>query len=130
MALIKEVPIKNYGIVASYWKVGMLCVDTNMQEASFALNLYVNKTDEPNSFIDSFTVSDMMNTDDKTLYNEYFGKGCGTRYKDWQTACYEYVKTYVPEFVDAIDDPEEVAKEEEDSTEESKPEQLPANQPE
>lgn len=114
MALIKEKVIKNYGINASYWKVGMMSIDTNLKDVVFSLNLYVNKdlSREENTFIDTYTVSDLMGLEDKTLYNKYFGEDNGKNYKDWQTACYHFAKENVEFFMDAIDDEEELLREE------------------
>lgn len=111
MALIREQTIPIYGITAGYWKVGMFTIDTNMKEVSFSLNLYINKeiAKEPNTFINTYCVSDLMGLEDKTLYNKYFAKDKGNTYKDWQTACYMYAKENVEFFMDAVDDEDEVA---------------------
>lgn len=107
MALIKQVEIKKYKTTASYWKVGMFSIDTNLKETCFSFNLYMEKTEEKDAFIDTYTVTDLMGLEDKTLYNKYFGDN-GSAYKDWQTACYEYAKEHVEFFKDAVDDPEEL----------------------
>lgn len=110
MALLKEVTTK-FRVKASYWKVGMLTIDTNLKEVSFSLNLYFNKesAEDQDTFLDTFSVTDLMGVSDKTMYNKYFGEDKGEHYKDWQTACYNYVKDNVPFFKDAKDDPEEIA---------------------
>lgn len=101
MGLIKEVMTK-YDVPASYWKVGMFTIDTNLQEVNFTLNLYFKKGAK--EFIDSYCISDLMGTEDKTMYNVYFAQDRGRTYKDWQTACYRYIKEQMPFFNDAIDD--------------------------
>lgn len=103
MALIKN-KVTKFGIEASYWRVEMITLNYNkkMLEVNFSLNLYLNKgADE---FIESFSVTDLMGIEDKTLFSNYF---IGQEFKDIRTACYMYAKENVPFFKDAIDDPEE-----------------------
>lgn len=108
MALIKEKQVKNFGVTASYWKVGMFTIDTNSKEINFSLNLYVSKemASEKDSFIDTYSVTMLMGEEDKTLYNKYFAEDRGEHYKDWQTACYMFAKENVEFFKDAEDDEE------------------------
>ena len=110
MALIKEKETK-FKVKASYWKVGMLTIDTNMQEVNFSINLYLNKESakEKDTFLETYSVTELMGIEDKTMYNKYFGEDKGKTYKDWQTACYMYVKENVEFFKDAVDDEEEIA---------------------
>lgn len=105
MALIKEKMTK-LKIAASYWKVGMMTIDTNHKEASFSLNLYfTNDSSDVDSYVEVFSVSDMMGNEDKTLYEKYFGKG-SVNYPNWQTACYMYAKENIEFFKDAVSDVE------------------------
>lgn len=103
MALIME-QTTDYGIVAEYWKLGSFTIDTTRKETTFVLYLYTKKG--VGKYLESYCVSDFMEYEDKTLFDQYFN-GKGTVYKDWQTACYMYTKENVPFFKDAVDDPEE-----------------------
>ena len=105
MALIKEKDT-TFGVKASYWKIGLMVVNTMEKEVSFTLKLLVNKA--ATSPIDEYVVADLMGLEDKTLYNKYFAEDKGKTYKDWQTACYMYAKAHVKFFKDAVDDPDEI----------------------
>ena len=110
MALIKEKETK-FKVKADYWKVGMMTIDTNMKEVNFSLNLYFDKesANTKDAFLETYSVTELMGIEDKTMYNKYFGEDKGKTYKDWQTACYMYVKENVEFFKDAVDDEEEIA---------------------
>lgn len=100
MALIKAT-LTDFGITADYWKVDSFCVDATRKEASFILNLYINSTST--KYLDSKCIDDFMIMEDKTLFDKYFNDK-GKNYRDWQTACYEYVKNHVEFFKDAVSD--------------------------
>lgn len=102
MALIKN-KTTDFGIEANYWKVSMITIDRNLQEATFSICLYLNKNAK--AFIECYSVISLLNKEDKTLFEEYFGTH--NTYRDVYNACYEYVKKYEDYFKDAIDDEEE-----------------------
>lgn len=99
MALIKEKKT-DFGIIASYWRLDIVTINREMQEASFALNLYLNK--DSKRFIETYIITSLMGKEDKTLYNEYF-ESCD-KYTDIYNACYEYAKVHEEYFKDAISD--------------------------
>ena len=107
MALIKEIEINEYGISASYWKVRYFTIDTKAEEVNFTLELLAKKGAKEG--LKTFCVSELMGIEDKTMYNKYFAEDKGKTYKDWQTACYMYVKENIEFFKDAVDDEEEIA---------------------
>ncbi len=115
MALTKEFETEQ-GFTASYWKVEYISVDRNRREASFTLNLYLNK--EKGNVVDSFIKSETItlfenimedsgevkldyNDDVKARFNKYFGEH--TKYIDIYEACYECAKEISPFFADAED---------------------------
>lgn len=107
MALIKESINEDLGVVVEYWKVGVFCIDTKLEECSFSLDGYVKKGAKKS--IETISVGDLMGLEDKTLYNKYFAQDRGKTYKDWQTACYMYAKEHVEFFKDAKDDEDYIA---------------------
>ena len=107
MALIKECKTE-YGINASYWRLDCATICPKSKEVNFSLGLYADKNG--NTPFQTFLMSDLMgSTKDVDVYNKYFGEDKGKTYKDWQTACYMYVKENVEFFKDAEDDAEELA---------------------
>lgn len=106
MALIKKKKT-NYGIEASYWRLDVATISPKSKEANFTVGLYFDK--DADMAVDSYLMCDLMgSTKDEELYNKYFGEDKGRTYKDWQTACYEYLKDNIDFFKDAVDDPEEM----------------------
>ena len=95
MALIKE-KMTQFGMVADYWKIGMISIDRDREEASYSINLYLNR--DANSFIESKSVS-LLGLEDKTEYRKYFG---GSNYTSIVNACYEHAKAKVEYFKNAI----------------------------
>lgn len=109
MALIKEKQLDN-GAVVSYWRVDMIAINKSRESANFALMGYHSKEvaeRDGNLFLDCIGVSELMATEDKTMFNKYF-RDKGSHYKDIDTACYMYAKEHVEFFKDAVDDEEYV----------------------
>lgn len=99
MALQKN-KMTDFGIEASYWKIGMVTIDRQMKEATISINLFLNKDSE--KFIETYIVSSLMGKDDKKLYNKYF-EYKNNEYTDIYNACYMYAKENEEYFKDAID---------------------------
>ena len=95
MALIKE-KMTQFGMVANYWRVGMISIDRHRQEASYSLELYLSK--DADEFIESHSVS-LLGMEDKTEYELYFNN----LNKNIIKTCYEHAKAKVDYFKTAID---------------------------
>ncbi len=96
MALIKE-KMAQFGIPASYWRVGMISIDRHRKEASYSLNLFFDRDAE--EFLETKAVS-LLGIKDKTQYDEYFA---GSEFDNIVQACYEHAKAKVNYFKTAID---------------------------
>lgn len=103
MALIKE-KMTNFGVTASYWKLGYVSIDRINKYGSLTLNLFLIKDAE--KYIESYTVV----LDDIDKFDEFFGKNTVEKYRDTYHAAYEYIKKYDEIFSTAKDDTEELTR--------------------
>ena len=86
MALIKSKQT-NYGIEASYWRVGYVSLDRITKYGSISLNLFFNK--DAVDYIDSKTV--IIETQEE--YEQFFSAEALQNYRDIYHAAYEFVKS-------------------------------------
>lgn len=86
MALIKNKET-NYGIEASYWRIGYVSLDRINKYGSISLNLFFNK--DAKDYIDSKTV--IIETAEE--YEKFFSTEALQNYKDIYHASYEFVKS-------------------------------------
>lgn len=105
MALIKEIDTE-YGIPASYWKIGMLSVDRNRKEANFTLYLYVKKGESKP--ISEFVVTLFGMENGEEVFDKYF-ENTQPEFFNIYKSCYLLAKNEVEFFADALDDPDELS---------------------
>lgn len=84
----------NLEVEAKCWKLGFTSIDDTNKKMSFTLNLYQDENSK--DFIESYTVTDLMQLEDKSIFDSYFNSDI-----DRKTACYQYALDNVEFFKDA-----------------------------
>ena len=98
MALIKE--NLDYGILANYWKVININLDTISKTGFICIALYVIK--DANKFLETKTLNVYVD-----MFDKYFSKDNIVNYDDIYAASYYCIKENLEYFEDAIDDEDE-----------------------